>query len=487
MTLLRTIVIASVVALALAGVASAQSWTPLTNQPGVTLGPILQLRDGRVIVHEEQDGDATAWHILTPDAYGSYINGTWSDGGHLPANYGPYYFGSQLLLNGTQLVIEGGEYNFGNEAFTNLGAIGTVTPFGGPLNWVLNNPPTGWTRIGDAESIVLPNGVYMQSSCCTAQNALYNGPNSWIATGSVHQSSNDESGFTLLTNGLVLTVDTKRAGVCGASKASELYNYTTGVWSCGPLTPVQLYNSRDEELGAAVLMYNNKVFQMGGNVVASAIYDVASNTWSSGPTPSGGLDQADGPSALEPNGLVLAMLSPGLFNTPSQMVEYNPTTNTLANAPNPDNAPIDSSFYGHLMILPTGQIMFTDFSNEAEIYTPAPGVVAGVAPTILLSTNNLASGSTNNVMYGYQLNGLTQNNAYGDDYQADTDFPLVRLTSVADGTVHYAFTHDDSTHSIAPHTFGSTKFDLPALTPGQYNLVAVTNGITSNSIRVNVH
>jgi hypothetical protein len=52
-------------------------------------------------------------------------------------------------------------------------------------------------------------------------------------------------------------------------------------------------------------------------------------------------------------------------------------------------------------------------------------------------------------------------------------------------SVHYAFTHDDSTHSIAPQTFGHTKFDLPALTPGLYDFVAVANGI-AYSIRVNV-
>ena len=107
------------------------------------------------------------------------MNGTWSDGGHLASNYGPFYFGSQVLLNGREVVIEGGEYNFGNEVLTNLGAIGTVTPFGGVLVWVPNSPPTGWARIGDAESIILPNGTYMQSDCCTAQNALFNGPNSW--------------------------------------------------------------------------------------------------------------------------------------------------------------------------------------------------------------------------------------------------------------------------------------------------------------------
>src|SRR5208282_3225718 len=98
--------------------------------------------------------------------------------------------------------------------------------------------------------------------------------------------------------------------------------------------------------------------------------------------PAGGLDQADGPSALEPNGNVLAMMSPGLFQSGCQFVEYNPTTNSLADAPNPEHCPSDSSYVGHLMILPTGQIMFTDFSGTVEIYTPASGIVSGVAPTI---------------------------------------------------------------------------------------------------------
>ncbi len=384
------------------------------------------------------------------------------------------------------VVIEGGEYNQGVGVWTTLGAVGTIVPFGG-VSWVLNNPPAGWSTIGDAESVVLANGKYMQSNCCTAQNAIYNGPNSWLATGSVLQSSNDESGFTLLTTNKVLTVDAKFNSACSTNVGSELYDQGTGVWSCAAHTPVQLYNAGDEELGAAVMMYNNKVIQFGGNVVATAVYDVASNTWAAGPTPADGLNQADGPAALEPNGKVLAMLSPGLFNSGCQMLEYNPTTSTLANAPNPTNCPADSSFVGHLMILPTGQIMFTDFSGLVEVYNPAGGVVAGVAATILVSSTNLNSGSTNNLLYGYQLNGLSGNNAYGDDYQGETNYPLVRLTSVADGSVHYAFTHDDSTHSIAPGTFGSTHFDLPALAAGQYDMVSVANGIASNSIRVTVH
>lgn len=484
--LFRKLAITSAMLFALLGAAGAQTWTRLANQPGVNLGVMLQLRDGRILVHEEQNGNSTAWHILTPDSTGSYVNGTWSSGGNLPPGYSPWFFGSQVMMDGKTVVIEGGEYNGGRSVWTTKGAIGTIS--GSTLTWTANSPPAGWTTLGDAESVILADGTYMQSNCCSAQNALYNGPNSWTATGSVNQSSNDESGFTLLSNDLVLTVDAKSNANCGTNQGSELYDQGTGLWSCGPTLPVQLYNAGDEELGAAVLMYNNKVLQFGGNVVATAVYDVASNSWSAGPTPANGLDQADGPAALEPNGKVLAMLSPGLFKPGCQFVEYDPAANTLTNTANPTNCPGDSSYVGHLMVLPTGQIMFTDFSGLVEIYTPAAGVVAGVAPTINALTGSIGSPSTNTVLSGTQLNGLSENNAYGDDYQGATNYPLVRFVqAAAPNNVYYATTHDESTHSIAPSTSNSTKFDVPAGLPaGTYNVVAVANGIESNAIVVDV-
>jgi len=484
--LLRNLAIALTVLFVIAGAVGAQTWAPLTHQPGVNLGAMLQLRDGRILVHEEQRGNSANWHLLTPDATGSYLNGTWSSGGSLPSGYAPWFFGSQVLIDGKTVVVEGGEYNGGAQDWTTLGAVGTIS--GSSLTWKSNSPPSGWSTLGDAESVTLANGTYMQANCCTAQNALYNGPNSWTATGSVNQGSNDESGFTLLTNDLVLTVDAKTSTKCNTSQGSELYSQKTGVWTCAPPTPVKLYNPNDEELGAGVLMYNNQVFQLGGNVVASAIYDVASNTWAAGPTPAGGLDQADGPSALEPNGKVLAMLSPGLFGSGCQFVEYDPSTNKLTNTANPSNCPADSSYVGHLMILPTGQIMFTDFSGTVEIYTPASGVVSGVAPTINPISGTLNSPSTNNAISGTQLNGLTENNAYGDDYQGATNYPLVQLTQVAaPHTVYWATTHNESTHSIAPGTSVTGNFDIPAgLTAGTYNLTVITNGIESNTDVVTV-
>ena len=544
---------AVVLMLVCATTANAQTWQLLNNQPGPGgtisgVGALLQLRDGRIIFHhEDQAGAYTDWWILTPDAYGSYVNGTWSPTGLLPSNYAPTYFGSQHLINAStpatdahcpvgncgQVVIEGGEYNFTASSDTNLGALATYQPWG-PLNWVANAAPkdsTGatWRRIGDAASITLANGRYMQTSCCDGQTpaggqfAIYNGPNSWLVDGNGKQSSTDESGLTLLTNDLVLMVDAKRTTACGTTTAqqnmsSELYTMTNlvtgqGTWACGPTLVTKLWNNADEELGVSAMLYNNKVLQIGGSVIGTNIYDVATNSWSLGPNPPDSLDQSDGPGAIEPNGKLLVMMSPGLFLNGCYMLEYDPTANSFAYTGSPQDCTppsTDTSYSGHLMIVPTGQIIFSAFVPHVEMYTPAPGLATwtcnscnpiqtvSIPATILLSSTILHSGSLNNVVYGYQLNGLTQNNFYGDDNQMDTNFPLARITCAnvigngcTPGYVYYAFTHDDgpagpTVHSIAPHHFGYTKFDLPVVPAGTYDFQTVTNGIPSNSIRVTV-
>jgi hypothetical protein len=551
----QTLVAASIVALACGGIASAQSWTPLTNQPVTVggfdgVGAMLQLRDGRILVHHENgtgnlNWGYTDWYYLTPDAYGSYVNGTWSPAGNLPTTYQPLYFSSQTLLNATnhghtpdcpsghqcgQVIFEGGEYNANVSVWTNLGVIGTYAAFTGGINFTDNSPPTGWGSIGDAAGVVLFNGAYLQSSCCNGhtppgrQNAIFNGPNSWITSGNALQSTTDESGYTLLTNGHVLMVDSKTVSACpNPTQSSELYTVTdpvtgVGTWSCGPSIPVLLYGG-DEELGPGVMMYNNKVFQVGGTRNATAIYDVALNSWSVGPVPDANLSQSDGPGALEPNGKVLGMYSPGLFQNGCYFLEYDPTTNTLTNTtttliPQPaDCTPPshDTSYDGMLMILPTGQIMFTAFNLYVEVYNPAPGIATWtcnsctpvqsypVPASIVLPTTKLFGASINNIVYGTRLNGMSQNNFYGDDKQSDTNFPLARVTCVNEpgntcnpGYVYYAFTHDDgpagpNVHSIAPTTFGYTHFDLPSIPTGAYDFQTVTNGIPSNAVRVQVY
>jgi hypothetical protein len=477
--------IAAIALLAFNALAGAQpTWTPLNNQPPASVGVMLQLRDGRILV-DGGFGGSDIWYVLTPDATGSYLNGTWSSGGNTTAlGYAPDYFGSQVLGDGHTVMIEGGEYNFGTAVWTTLGA--RLTYSGGSFTWAANSPPAGWNTIGDAQSVILADGRYLQANCCTTQAAVFLGPNSWGPNINIVGVDNDEGAYTLLQNGKLLMVDAWSTA-CSTFNSSELFDPTTNTWSCGPNTPVQLWDNTGHELGPSTVLPNGKLFQVGATN-ATSVYDPVSNSWSTGPTPPNQLTGYDAPGALEPNGKVLEMMGPTRFGSGCQFLEYTPSTNTLANTVNPTNCPGDPSFVGHLLLLPTGQIMFTDFSGLVEVYNPASGIAAGVTPTILAASTNLRAGSSNNLLYGKQLNGISEGASYGDDYQGATNFPLVKLTNTSTGNVYWALTHNESTHSIAPGTIMFTHFDIPATVPtGTYRLQSIANGVSSNAIVVSVH
>src|SRR5664279_96010 len=107
MKVLRTATVTCVVLLAALGIVSAQTWTPLTNQPAFSASTAFILTDGRVMV---QDTGAQDWWALTPDVNGSYQNGTWSQLASLPPAYSPLYYASAILPDG-RLAVLGGEYN----------------------------------------------------------------------------------------------------------------------------------------------------------------------------------------------------------------------------------------------------------------------------------------------------------------------------------------------------------------------------------------
>ncbi len=488
----------AMLALTLVGIASAQSWTSVTPAPNL-IGPMLQLRDGNILAHSDQGGNANSWYILKPASNGSYETGTWvSTPFNMQSGYAPFFFSSAVLLDGKTIVVEGGEYNNGQGVWTTIGSQGTYTPFTPNLTWVVNNPPTGWSTIGDAESVVLPDGTYFQSNCCTKQTAYRAGASSWNTGPNVLAVRNDESGWSTLPDGRVMMTDVQNNSNCpGSLKSSEYYDFSGDkTWHCGPALTQQLWQQSDQELGSNVVFYPSAhhpkggTLQYGGNSTFTNVLDINSFTWATGPT-LGNLQQADGPGALEPNGKILEQLSPGLFASGCQFAEFDPEGNsgagTLTNTVNNAFCPADSSFVGHLMIFPTGQIGSEDYDTTIYLYNPAPGVVSGVAPTIIPASNAYLGGSKNNILYGIQLNGLSENNFYGDDYQDATNYPLIRFTN-SGGSVWYGFTHDDSTHSMAPGTVSYTKFDLnPAMPPGTYTMQVVTNGIGSNKVTVKVH
>jgi hypothetical protein len=84
------------------------------------------------------------------------------------------------------------------------------------------------------------------------------------------------------------------------------------------------------------------------------------------------------------------------------------------------------------------------------------------------------------VVSGKQLNGLSQAANYGDDQQAATNYPLVRIVNNDSGHVFYARTSGHSTMTVAPNAAGSTNFKVAANTEtGPSKLYVVANGIPS--------
>ena len=182
------------------------------------------------------------------------------------------------------------------------------------------------------------------------------------------------------------------------------------------------------------------------------------------------------------------MLSPRLVPFGAcQYVEYDPATNTLANTANAVTCPSGSSFIGHLMILPTGQIMNTDFGNFIEVYTSDARRCSGRGPDYPGGLHALEGRLRQQRVVREAAQWLVGVYGYGDDYQGSTNYPLVRLTKTSNGNVYWALTHDESTHSITPGVIMYTKFDIPASVPnGTYRLNTVASGILSNSVVVSI-
>jgi hypothetical protein len=192
----------------------------------------------------------------------------------------------------------------------------------------------------------------------------------------------DEVAYTLLPSGKVLLVDAWATSYSSFG-SSELFDPTTNTWSCGATTPVQLWDNSGHELGPNVVVHNGKTFQVGATT-ATDVYNPATNSWSAGPTPQNGLTGYDAPASVEFNGKVLEMVGPPGFGSGCQFIEYDPASNTLSNTANPADCPGDPSYVGHLMVLPTGQIMFTDFAARSKFITPREALIQWRDPLSLL-------------------------------------------------------------------------------------------------------
>ena len=496
------------------------TWTALPAAPGALANPLL-LTDGTVIVSKV---DTKEWFKLTPDINGSYANGTWSHIAPLPVidgvQYAPLYHSSAVLPDG-RVIIMGGEYNGSNTpVWTNLGAIydpvaNAWTPVETPPGW--SYYPNGTGVIGDSVSVVLADGTFMQSACCLLPDGdvlLDPASLTWNNTGAPRLGNfyQDEQGYNLLPNGRVLTLDIwtdfdfNTLTSSGNATNAEQYEPQSGLWISAGNTPVSLvdpYECGNFEIGPAVVRPDGTLVAFGGNsgcneapskVDPTAIFDSNSGTWSAGPDVPAvcgktGLKHCslpDAPAAILPNGNILFAASAGYGGSPTHFFEFTAQNTIQQVADDVFYSERSGAYYYNFLVLPNGQILSTDFSKIAEVYTPTGSPNPAWAPTIIDYPASVNPGGYYQIT-GIQFNGLSQGADYGDDAQMATNFPLVRITNNATGHVFYARTANHSTMSIKPGAHGSTTFTVPGdIETGPSVLVVVANGIASSGVAITV-
>ncbi len=475
----------------------AGSWALLTHQPPASVDTMLLLTDGTVVAHQSNSPN---WYRLTANSAGSYDNGTWSSIAPMPPNpaiaavnngptYGPLFFGSAVLKDGTMLVI-GGEYNVGKSC--DLAAATLYNPASN--SWTNLTTPSGWANVGDVPLCVMPDGRVLLGNLNSNGTAFFDPTTHTYTVGPNKSDRCAEESFTLMPDGTVVAVD------CTAIPQAEKYVPSSNSWVSAGSTPSTLPQACSgivPEIGPSVLLPNGHLFVIGatGN---TAIYTPPAipsqpGTWSAGPSlknASGAtIYPIDAPAALLPNGKVLLAGSPGPpcnFPGPTVFFEYDPNTNTVALVPLPSNSG-GPCFTGRMVLTGSGKVLFSNQSGTVSIYTPDLAPLNAWRPVITACPTALQAGHSY-VISGQQFNGLSQACSYGDDATMATNYPLVQLTSHATGAVTYCRTANHSTMAVATGaTTVSTNFTVPSgLATGSYTLVVIANGIPSLGYGVSI-
>lgn len=481
----------------------AGTWTPLGHQPPVAIDTMLLLTDGSVMCHEyEAAGSITPnWYRLVPDAFMNYANGSWHKLTPMPSNAplgqngpvnAPLYFASAVLRDG-RVFVAGGEYNVSGAASVDLRVCSIYDPVAD--SWTSVPTPSGWSNIGDAPTCVLPDGKVLMGNINTQETAIFDpASRTWIPGANKHDASSEES-WTLLPDGTIIVAEVDK------HPHAEKYLIANNQWIPAASTPPGHDLVLNEpgvsiEIGPAVLMPDGRVF-CAGATGHTAIYLPPINltqpgTWIPGPDfpASGGklMRAFDAPACLLPNGSVLCAVGPynaGWSGPPTHFFEFDGAL--LHPQTNPASAAGEPTYNARLLVLPSGDALYSNCTSTIEMYTPSGGPHPAWRPRITEVPHHLHPGGTFR-LHGLQINGLSQANAYGDDAQMATNYPLVRLQGPVGVGVVFCRTFDHSTMAVATgSTVHHTHFTVPPHLPyGHYELVVIANGIASEPVHVHV-
>jgi hypothetical protein len=469
-------------------------------------GTMFLLTDGTVMVQECMSIFGATWAThrwwrLTPDARGDYANGTWS--ARASSIVARRYFGSAVLADG-RVIVCGGEYSDAsgtqNQDWTNSCEI--YDPVAD--SWSLLPTPTDsggavWSEVGDPACTLLPDGTLLIGAPNDANIAKFDPVTmSWTAMSGYPIRTSDEDSWVLMPDGTVV------APSCNAPPQTCMYTISTDQWTLGNALPTSIISAAGSEVGPGLLRYDGSAFFIGGNQ-NTATYSAAANPrWANGPSLPAQNGQnigvMDGPAVLLVNGNILVGAAPvdnqGSYLSPCFYFEFDGTTFNRTSDPPSANCP---TYVTRLLLLPNGDTLYCREDDSAFwIYRPNAAVPdARTRPVIQSVPNPIGPGSTIQVS-GLQFNGLSQAVAYGDDAQAATNYPLLRITNSGSGNVRYCRTFNHATVDDAGNTVTSmgvatggqvitTSVAIPAdLEQGDSRVEVVANGIPSESVAVKV-
>jgi len=383
----------------------------------------------------------------------------------------------------------------------------------------------GWTMAGDGRIInydlfhsIATGGSYAEKY--TPATGTWTGisPTDGTANGTIPPLSSRNLGFEL---GPSLRLQDGRIFVIGATQHTALYTPSTNSWAAGPdisgtLNGIASPFGADDAPGA--ILPNGHVifaadagpagFTSSGNITAgSAVITGIPSTailqqfWRVRDSAGGILGGAfivsvDSPSQVTISNPATQTITGdsiswgGVFSNPTQLFEFDPETsalNPISPAIPDGNLPFQGSYPSRMLILPTGQLLFSDASSQLWVYTSTGRTDPRLRPII---TGVKYNGGGTFTLTGKQLNGQSAGAAYGDDDQMDSNYPIIRMVS-GSGNVYYARTTNWSKVSIdgghSKHSAETVNFTLnPGVTPGHYELIVSGAGISSNPIHIHI-
>jgi hypothetical protein len=331
-------------------------------------------------------------------------------------------------------------------------------------------------------------------------------PSDGTASGTIPQLSSSALGFEL---GGIVHLKDGRIFVIGATGHTAFYTFSTNTWAAGP-DIVGTLSGNPAIFGAddapAAVMPNGHVLLSadagpsgfgsagtitnGSNIIShipsTAILQVGWRVRGNGIPINAVITGVDSASQVRINNAATATIPNdpiqwgGTFSPPTQIFDFNPDANTISpvSPPIPDaNLPGIPAFVTRMLVLPTGEVLFSDSSRQLWIYTPDGGPDEASRPIIDAITYNGGGVFT---LTGRQLNGQSAGSSYGDDVESDENYPIVRL--VRAGTVYYGRTSNWSNTGVATGDVTETvEFTLPAglTAPGNYSVEVIGAGIAS--------